>query len=503
LKKTVLLSFVFLLFSTAVTIRFVRPVVAEETIYIRPDGTVEETDKIQRDGNVYTFTDNIFNQSIIVERDNIVVDGAGYTLQGTGAISWPSRVGMTLHRRSNVTVKNIEIKVFFNGIVFDNCSNNIIYGSRITNNILGIDLSGSDNIISGNNLTNNNDSISLSGSDNIISGNKITANNRYSIWLLDSSDNIVSGNNLTNNNLGIWLDDSSSNRIQGNKIGGNDSIGIKLSDSSGNSISGNNLTTNSLCMFLQDSAGNIISGNTMTKSGRGVFLFSGFHPTFNNKFYHNNFISNNEHVSFSPILDNSWDNGFEGNYWSDYDGTDLNQDGIGDTPYIINTDNQDNYPLMGRYYDFPISNIVGHELEETFHMSIICNSTVTDSGVLSPIINLETGEWEGGLYILEVTGSEGTKGFCRFTIPKNLLNSGQGSWTVYVNGTKVTFSCNIWDNSTHTFIYVPYNHSTLEITIFGWWIVPEFPTWTSILLIIIVLTVALAIYKRARLFWLS
>ena len=77
------MHFVFLLFSTAVVVGFVRPVVAEETIYIRADGTVEGTDKIQRDGNIYTFTGNI-NESIVVERDNIVVDGAGYTLQGPG-----------------------------------------------------------------------------------------------------------------------------------------------------------------------------------------------------------------------------------------------------------------------------------------------------------------------------------------------------------------------------------------------------------------------------------
>ena len=55
---------------------------AEGTIYIRSDGSVEGTDKIQQDGNVYTFTDDIFDP-IVVQRDNIVVDGAGYTLQGT------------------------------------------------------------------------------------------------------------------------------------------------------------------------------------------------------------------------------------------------------------------------------------------------------------------------------------------------------------------------------------------------------------------------------------
>jgi nitrous oxidase accessory protein NosD len=41
-----------------------------------------------------------------------------------------------------------------------------------------------------------------------------------------------------------------------------------------------------------------------------------------------------------------WDNGSEGNYWDNYTGLDENEDGIGDTPYIIDENNQDNFPLM-------------------------------------------------------------------------------------------------------------------------------------------------------------
>jgi nitrous oxidase accessory protein NosD len=42
----------------------------------------------------------------------------------------------------------------------------------------------------------------------------------------------------------------------------------------------------------------------------------------------------------------SWDSGGKGNFWSNYDGTDSNDDGIGDIPYIIGGANKDNYPLM-------------------------------------------------------------------------------------------------------------------------------------------------------------
>jgi len=68
---------------------------------------------------------------------------------------------------------------------------------------------------------------------------------------------------------------------------------------------------------------------------------------------------------------NIWDDGFPsgGNYWSDYIGVDLygglsqnetGSDGIGDTPYIIDANNQDNYPLIKPYggpYDIGITDI--------------------------------------------------------------------------------------------------------------------------------------------------
>jgi len=57
----------------------------------------------------------------------------------------------------------------------------------------------------------------------------------------------------------------------------------------------------------------------------------------------------------TPDYANLWDNGHKGNYWSDYNGTDANHDGTGDTPYIIDTNNTDNYPLMTSYIilEFP------------------------------------------------------------------------------------------------------------------------------------------------------
>src|SRR3989304_3190110 len=67
-------------------------------VYIRSDGTVEPSMvPIQKVGNVYTFTNDLLNYSIIVQRDNIVIEGAGFMLQGNGYYE-----GITLSSRNNV-----------------------------------------------------------------------------------------------------------------------------------------------------------------------------------------------------------------------------------------------------------------------------------------------------------------------------------------------------------------------------------------------------------------
>ena len=401
---------------------------SEELIYIRADGSIVPLAPISTVDNItYTFTDNIYD-SIVVERDNIVIDGAGYTLQGTG-----SGTGITLPGRSNVTIKNAQITAFEFGIYLsDFSSNNSIVGNNITaNNADGIVLysaSSNNNSIVGNNITNNDDGIILHGSSyNSISRNNITNNGGYGIVLDYSSNNTLRSNNmagnrfnfkvwsgtpsgfvndvdvsntvdgkpiyywinkqdltvpldagcvvlvgctritvqnlnLTNNGQGILLANSNNTSIRQNNIT-NNGVGIYLSwssynSSSSNSISGNNITNNVYGIGLLSSSNNSIVRNNITNNNYGIWL--SFSP--NNKFYHNNFIDNTQQVYFYANLShpNVWDNGYpsDGNYWSDYMGADvksgpyqdqLGSDGIGDTPYIIDTDNRDKYPLMKPY----------------------------------------------------------------------------------------------------------------------------------------------------------
>jgi hypothetical protein len=90
---------------------------------------------------------------------------------------------------------------------------------------------------------------------------------------------------------------------------------------------------------LRDSDFNTIAESNI---GDGVSPFQIRHSN-NNTIIKNNI---NFLVSDDFNCNNSWDNGSVGNYWSGYTGVDVNGDGIGDTPYVINADNQDRYPLM-------------------------------------------------------------------------------------------------------------------------------------------------------------
>jgi len=169
-QRTALILLLILCFAV-VSISEIGTVKAESTIYIRADGSVERTYKIQRSGNVYSFTDNIY-ASIIIERENAVIDGTGYLLQGNN-----SEYGIKLES-GGVTIKNMKISNFEYGIyVYFTSDNNIIVDNEINGNSRGIYVRGTDNNkLTGNYVTNNGDGIYLSGTDNVLKNNQMKDN---------------------------------------------------------------------------------------------------------------------------------------------------------------------------------------------------------------------------------------------------------------------------------------------------------------------------------------
>ena len=233
-------------------------------IRIQPDGRIHPSNvPIQRIGNLYTFTDDICG-TIVVDRDDIVIEGAGHILQGTfngtrtdsfvvgkgpdqelsNGTLWTIGIDFGVgNKPSNLTVRNLNIKNFYIGM-FVWTSNNTITGISVTDNIVGVLLSG--------------------------------------------DYNNITKNYISRNDQGFFF---------GVNTPGEQPLKI------------------------------VLAGNSIVDNG---VQFSGCYCEGYNK----------------EELVHTWDDGNKGNYWSDYNGTDSNGDGIGDTPYVIDVLNQDRYPLM-------------------------------------------------------------------------------------------------------------------------------------------------------------
>jgi len=226
MKKTALAVPLVLMCLLALVLIFTSPVKAQEplNLTIKPDGSVEpNTNLLEGNGNTYIFNDDIFG-TIWVQTNNIVIDGAGHTLQANG----DTLVGINIEGRSNVTVRNIVIQGFLGraGILVTGSNNCIISKNNLEGNLIGVEISGlsSNNRIVENNLLNNTSGIELesavAGSNNIISGNDVT-NNNVGITLTYFANTDVFGNTLTDNKYGFFVGGSAGSVLRNNTLNGN------------------------------------------------------------------------------------------------------------------------------------------------------------------------------------------------------------------------------------------------------------------------------------------
>jgi parallel beta-helix repeat protein len=420
-----------------------------------------------------SITNNWYGIRLIESLNNSIVKNS---------IMASNRWGIWFDSSSNNSMIRNHIANHYTGIWFSSSSNNKIIGNNVTENKhWGIVFQESlNNSICQNNITNNKDDegISLYGysNHNSISENCITGNYFNGVSLLTSSNNSIVGNNLTANNYdGIMLDLCSNyNNISGNYITANKNDGIDVFNSSNNSIDGNKIVANKLCgVRLSSSLNNSMVENEIKNNYCGVSFIN----SSKNKFYHNNFINNTQQAWTNSI--NVWDDGYPsgGNYWSDYAGADyrqgLNQDvngsdGIGDIECSIEDNNKDRYPLMGTFSDFNATS--------EYSIQTICNSTISDY------------QFNGNAISFDVTGNNGTTGFCRICIPTSLMN---GTYHVFVNGTEVSYSLLSCSNETYSYLYFNYTHSTQEVII-----IPEFPSFLILSLFMIVTLLTVIVYKR-------
>ena len=290
-----------LLLTSTLTLAFnVQPVKSDyvwtETIYIRADGSIDPpTAPIQRDGDTYTLTGNITSDAdgIVIERDNMTLDGSGCTLD------CPSihPLGIGLSGRKNVTIKNMEMRGFGYSIWLYQSSNIVITSNSITEcYYVCIRLEeSSNNSVCWNNITNNHPCMSeaiylgsYSSNNSIVGNNMINQSLGIELYAYSNNNNISCNNIENSGRWGIISQICSGTSIVENNITANGWDGICLSDSSNNSVLNNNITNNGNGVYLTVCSNNLLYGNNITDSGGGMSLnFSPNNTLRDNKLFNN------------------------------------------------------------------------------------------------------------------------------------------------------------------------------------------------------------------------
>jgi hypothetical protein len=220
-----------------------------------------------------------------------------------------------------------------------------------------------------------------------------------------------------------------------------------------------------------------------------------FDSAVNNRLYHNNIINNTQ--QFSGDVRNTFDDGYPsgGNYWTNYTGMDVKSgpsqdqpgsDGMGDTPYTAAVNGIDHYPLLGPFKTFDAGKWNGKQ----YNVDIVSNSTLAgftfNASGNPPTLSFN------------VTGANGTAGFCRVTIPKDLMWCDSPSQWIVTASSVLLSDCKIIPHLNYTYIYFAHTHSTKIVKIQSIHAVPEFQPFLLLPLLMILTLLAVVVRKRKR-----
>lgn len=330
------------------------------------------------------------------------------------------------------------------------CSCEDSYGIRLEDNHSRISITNNEMMT---------DSVAINATgvqDVIIAHNDFSLDYVLSISIFNSSDIQITRNNMTGFMEGVAIENSSNITFSDNILVGTGNPGV----------------------FAQNCSSSLFRGNTFLEDSYGIVL----KWCNENLLYDNNFEGNFRDTSCQNST-NSWDNGIEGNFWSNFTTIDLNFDGISDTPYLIDASTTDNHPLTGTFASYEVENL---EIE------CISNSSVTEP-------SLEFFNSTQATVAFNVTGQDGTQGFARLCIPRALIN---GSFTVMFDEEVIQeprFHMLPESNAESTYIYLNYTHSEHTIEISGTTTIPEFPLAEMLAVLFLATTFFALIQKRKKL----
>jgi parallel beta-helix repeat protein len=285
--------------------------------------------------------------------------------------------------------------------------------------------------------------------DSLIMENNAISNAQRGILITNSWNFTVSHNDVYNSGwYGINANASMNGLISQNDANGNYFDGIGLADSDNCTVVGNNVRNNTLFGVWVDYSSDY------------------------NSIYHNNIVSNGVQT-VAGLPTHRWDNGIEGNYWSNYTGADSDHDGIGDEAHVINADNVDNYPLMGMFSSFNTS--LGYQV------NVISNSSIDYFEYFEPSTAIR-------MHVSNITANQ-EFGFCRIMISHGLISE---PYNVTVDGAEPQYvNYTLYDDGDNRWMYFSYQYSPHDVVIAS-----EFPSIFVLLLLAIATMLPLVAYRR-------
>jgi len=361
--------------------------------------------------------DGVGNRTIVsVLANNVNI--TGFVIQN--GVMEPDYSGIFLDRSCECVISNNVVTSCYYGARLHFAYDNILLNNTFSNCSYGVWLADSERNVLSDNWVFNNTLVGLHigpANHNILNKNRVW-NNENGIYIFDSVNNTVAENCVFSNAFGIWLGACVNSVVYRNQVY-NNTYGIRLATSSANRILENELEGNSFGVSLQSTKDNFI--------------------------VHNNFLNNTGELATNSV--NLLDTGTEGNYWSDYRGFDKNEDGIGDTPYVIDANNTDHYPLMGSFFGFSAV------LEaEKYEVNVVSNCSISDFEFSVEVQMLK----------FRVLGVNGTVCFCRVMFPRLVL---AGPYIVVVDGAEVEAVLLPVSNISHVYLYFVFNMSSHEVVV--------------------------------------
>lgn len=313
-------------------------------------------DEIIVSKGIYHEYNLVINKSIkLIGKENPVIEGnkkdelftviadgvtiSGFTIKNAGVNYIKENAGIRLnHVQKCVIENNIFIDNFF-AIYLAKASNIVIKNNKIkaksiseTSSGNGIHLWYSERTsIINNEIEGHRDGIYFEFSKHCLVKNNYSKKNlRYGLHFMFSDSCSYIGNTFENNGAGVAVMYTKNISMIGNRFinnWGGASFGVLLKDLTDCLIGKNLFDKNTNGLYLEGCSRITIEQNDFIQNGWALKLMANSQD---NYFAENNFIAN----SFD-VLTNSKQNFnlFNGNYWSNYNGYDLDKNGIGDEPY--------------------------------------------------------------------------------------------------------------------------------------------------------------------------